>query len=86
MELIDTHINKEKRYSLGRETESGRFYLSIPVSNPYADYEEYYEISEETHNGYPNNSEALDVFAEKCRARLCDHLLMQKPGKYRGVG
>lgn len=31
--------------SLGKETQSGRLHLSIPVSNCPVDYEEYYELT-----------------------------------------
>jgi hypothetical protein len=86
MKFADTHVNKDKRYSLGREVESGRFYLSIPVSNRLVDYEEYYEISREAHDAYPENEETLTKFADECRARRCDHLLLVTPGKDCGVG
>ena len=49
MEFEDTYINKDHRFSLGKELNSGKYYLSIPVSNQMVDYEEYYEI---TSNGY----------------------------------
>lgn len=86
MKFTDTHINKENRFSLGVEAESGRFYLSIPVSNRMVDYEEYYEISREAHDEYPENVEALALFANECRARKWDHVLLVKPGEDRGVG
>jgi hypothetical protein len=86
MKFADTHVNKGKRFSLGREMESGRFYLSIPVSNRLVDYEEYYEISREAHDGYPENVEILTKFADECRAHRCDHLILVNPGKDRGVG
>ena len=86
MKFADTHVNKEYRYSLGSETESGRFYLSIPVSNSLVDYEQYYEISKGAYDAYPENVEALNRFADECRARRWDHLLLVKPGRDRGVG
>ena len=45
MRFIDTKVSKEGRYSLGIEQESGEHYISIPVANPYVDYEEYYRLS-----------------------------------------
>lgn len=86
MKFIDTHIDKANRFSIGREIETGRFYLSIPVSNQLVDYEEYYEITKGTHDGYPENINELIEFADECRLRRCDHLLLIKPGKDRGVG
>ncbi|MCZ8159111.1 MAG: hypothetical protein O9256_04415 [Rhizobiaceae bacterium] len=85
MKFVDTAVNKSKRYSIGREAESGRCYLSIPVSNSMADYEEFYEIGEDLHNGYPDNELVLSIFADDCRRRLHDQLLFLKPGSDRGV-
>ena len=85
MKFSDTHVNREKRYSLGVEVESGRFYLSIPVSNRMVDYEEYYEVSKAMHDGYPGNEEQVSEFADQCRLKQWDHLLFFKPGSDRGV-
>lgn len=85
MRFVDTAVNKGKRFSIGRDVRSGRYYLSIPVSNLMVDYEEYYEISEELHDCYPTNEPALLQFAEECRQHLHDALTLQEPGKDRGV-
>jgi hypothetical protein len=85
MTFADTATDSEHRFSIGRETESGRFYLSIPVSNGLVDYEEYYEISTSDHNGYPANATALREFAEQCRNRQHDNLLLIRPGTNRGA-
>jgi hypothetical protein len=86
MKFSDTTTDQQARFSIGREIESGRFFLSIPVSNGFADYEEYYEISRAMHDSYPGNREALIAFAEACRRHERDALLLQKPGRNRGVG
>jgi len=70
MKFIDSAVNRAKRYSIGREAESGRYYLSIPVSNRLVEYDEYYEISAELHDGYPGNQALVDAFAERCRKRM----------------
>jgi hypothetical protein len=49
------------------------------------DYEEYYEISAELHDGYPANSALVDEFADQCRRQAHDALLFQEPGSDRGV-
>lgn len=85
MRFIDTAVNREKRFSIGRDAESGRHYLSIPVANRLADYEEYYEISAELHDCYPVNKPVLSQFAEECRQQLHDALILQKPGTDRGI-
>lgn len=85
MKFVDTATNREQRFSIGRELESGRYYLSIPVSNRLCDYEEYYETDRAAHDGYPGNLAELAAFASRCRARLCDDLLLVPPGSDRGV-
>ena len=86
MKFADTSTNREWRFSLGQELTSGRYYLSIPVSNRLVDYEEYYEVSKADHDRYPNNINELSEFADRCRKRLNDELLLVKPGSDRGVG
>lgn len=85
MRFIDSATCIPERFSIGRETESGRFYLSIPVSNRLCDYEEYYEIEQAAHDGYPANLTELAAFAKRCKARLEDDRLMVAPGTDRGV-
>ena len=41
MKFKDTYANRKEFFSLGIEQTSGRFYVSFPVSNGIADYEEY---------------------------------------------
>jgi hypothetical protein len=85
MRFVDSAVNVAKRFSIGTEVDSGRHYLSIPVSNSLVDYEEHYEISAELHDGYPANEAFLDSFASECREQKHDRLLLQKPGSDRGV-
>lgn len=84
MKFVDSHVNKEHRFSLGREVESGRCYLSVPVSNRLVDYEEYYELSLAAHDAYPTNLAEILEFLERCKARTCDKLLFIQPGADRG--
>jgi len=86
MKFTDTAANREHRFSIGRELESGRYYLSIPVSNRLCDYEEYYEIDRSIHDAYPGNLAELVALANRCRTRMCDDLLMIPPGRDRGSG
>jgi hypothetical protein len=85
MNFVDTVTCRTERFSIGREAESGRYYLSVPVSNRLCDYEEYYEIAKAAHDAYPVNLAELAAFAGGCRARLNDGLLMVTPGTDRGV-
>lgn len=85
MDFQDTSFSREHRYSLGTEVESGRHYLAIPVSNGLVDYEEYYEISLADHERYTDDPAAAAAFADECRRRDHDDLLMQEPGWNRGT-
>jgi hypothetical protein len=81
----DVYVNREERFSLGRESQSGKLYLSIPVSNGAVDYEEYYEITEAEFALFQVDRLAARDFAERCRHREADGRLMIKPGKNRGA-
>ncbi len=85
MNFLDVVIDQQNKFAIGIEETSGRFYLSIPVSNHFVDYEEYYEISEEVFEKYKSDMKEAISFVKKCRERKCDALLMQKPGSNRGV-
>jgi len=39
MKFQDVFVSREHMFSVGIEKESGRFYVSIPVSNGMVDYE-----------------------------------------------
>ena len=86
MKFKDTYVNKEHRFSVGQETGSGKYYISIPVSNQRVDYEEYYEISKEIHDQCPDNIDELVKLVNKCKKHEMDEKLIIKPGKDRGVG
>lgn len=78
-------FSAEYRFSIGRESDSGRHYLSIPVSNRFVDYEEYYEITESDVERFKNDIDLARQFAEKCRSKTMDHALIIKPGADRGI-
>jgi hypothetical protein len=81
----DCFFSAEHRFSIGREIDSGKYYLSIPVSNRLVDYEEYYEIIQSDAERFKNDIDMARQFAEKCRNRLMDHALIIKPGADRGI-
>lgn len=85
MRFVDTYFSKEDRYSLGVESDSGRHYVSIPVSNGIVDYEEYYELTSSQYEAFLADRGKAIEFVEACRRRECDALLMQKPGSNRGT-
>lgn len=84
MNFNDKMTNKNERFSIGKEEDSGRYYLSIPVSNQYVDYEEYYEIDRSLFESFMRDSSSAIEFAELCRERKKDSLLIIQPGSDRG--
>jgi hypothetical protein len=85
MKFVDCFVSAEHRFSIGREVDSGKFYLSIPVSSRLVDYEEYYEITESEAERFRNDPDLARQFAERCRNRMMDDALIIKPGADRGV-
>ena len=86
MKFVDSAINQEQRYSLGQEQETGRYYVSVPVNNMFAEYEEYFEIEEMMFRCYPENMALVNQFADECRSRLHDSKMLTEPESERGVG
>lgn len=85
MTYDDTFFSRQDRYSIGVESTSGRHYLSIPVSSRILDYEEYYEITPEQHRVFREDRVEALQFAEVCRRREHDDLLIEEPGWNRGT-
>ncbi|WP_200918493.1 hypothetical protein [Leifsonia sp. Leaf264] len=73
------------RYSLGVEERSGRRYVSFPVSNSAADYNEYYAVTDDQYGQVLADPVAAVAFVNECRKHWHDDLLMQKPGWNRGT-
>ena len=85
MKFSDEFSSRDDRYSLGLEVESGRRYVSFPVSNGVVDYEEYYELSTERYEQFRVDPTAAVAFVEESRRREHDELLMLRPGWNRGT-
>ena len=86
MKFRDLHVFREKRFSVGVEETSGRFYLSFPVANRLVDYEEYYEIEPGTAAAAaPGNITELERLVDLSRRRQNDDNLMIQPGSSRGT-
>ncbi|MFD1811770.1 hypothetical protein [Rhodococcus gannanensis] len=84
MKFADTYVSREHRFSIGVEEDSGRKFVSIPVSSRAVDYE-YYEIGEVEYGRFVRNPlDALD-FVTECRRRINDDRLIIKPGWNRGT-
>src|ERR1700712_1781277 len=84
MKFNDVFVSREHRFSLGIEETTGRFYVSFPVSNGMADYEEYYEIDRATFELFQKDLAAALAFVTRGRHRELDQLLMVQPGTNRG--
>jgi hypothetical protein len=78
-------VNKAERFSIGIEGESGCHYVSFPVRNDYAEYDEYFEIDRGQFDQFQRDGAAALAFVTKCRNREKDELLIVKPGRLRGV-
>ncbi|WP_033045870.1 hypothetical protein [Pseudomonas fluorescens] len=85
MKFQDALVHQEHRFCLGIEQVSGRFYVSIPVSNSMVDYEEYYEIDRKTFDLFRCDPDAALPFVARCRKRELDELLIVRPGANRGT-
>lgn len=85
MAYNDTFFSRADKYSIGVETDSGLYYVSIPVSNGPLDYEEYYQIDREQYDAFLTDTTAAIAFAESCRRHERDQLLIEKPGWNRGT-
>jgi len=84
MRFDDIFIFKSERFSVGQEQDSGKFYLSIPVSNGLVEYEEYYEITKEELERFSAALVEMRALAELCRSHNEDARLIMKPGRKRG--
>lgn len=72
------------RFSFGSDLHTGEFYLAIPVSNGAVDYNEHYRVSTEVAGSFATDLQSCIAFAEACRRREHDDLLLYQPGERRG--
>ncbi len=76
---------KSHWFVLGIETHSGQHYLAIPVSNRVISYEEYYRLDNAQYQAFKTDVDLGMAFADKCRNREMDHLLILPAIADRGV-
>ena len=84
MKFKDLYISRVDRFSVGIEEDSGTYYVSIPVSNGFVDYEEYYQVSPDVLDKIAIDYKGFMKTVEACRSRQMDKYLIVKPGKKRG--
>ena len=82
--FVNTKVFRADRFSLGTDQTDGQHYLSIPVANRLADYDEYYRIEPDLYSSFMQNEAAAAAFAQECRKRLHDDRLILAPGSDRG--
>lgn len=80
----DTTYSRHYRYALGEDSTNGTKFLSIPVSNRMADYEEYYRLSPDEYETFLSDEPAAVAFANACRRQAHDDRLIEQPGSDRG--
>jgi hypothetical protein len=80
-----THFSRENRYWLGIDIEADGHFLEIPVSNMMVDYVETYAIAAEQYQLFVSDEAAATKFADECRRREHDDLLVFQPGTDRGL-
>jgi hypothetical protein len=80
----DTHVFREQRFAIGSDTQTNGYFLSIPVANQMVDYEEYYRLTPDQYRQFSNDSVAGGMFADECRARKRDDVIILAPGTDRG--
>lgn len=79
------HISEEHRYGLGVDFDSGTPFLAIPVTIGVADYNEYYRVTKQDFERFGADPAAALSFADECRRREHDDLLIVQPGWNRGI-
>ena len=84
MKLEDILVNKEDRFAIEKDIESGECYISFPVFNGLAEYAEFYKINREELELFLTDSIILKEFVAKCKGRQMDDRLLMKPGRLRG--
>jgi hypothetical protein len=84
MRFVDEYVSREGRFSVGRDRQGDRPFLSIPVRNSKVEYEEYYALAPEEYARFSRDRTAALAFAEECRARWRDDRLILEPGSDRG--
>ena len=81
----DHYFSREHFFSLGKETTSGSYFLSFPVSNGAVDYEEYFSLSDDEYRRFMADPSSALPLLEQCRRHQQDRRLMLLPGSNRGT-
>jgi hypothetical protein len=80
MRLGAVHVDRVKRFALEIDEESGRTFVSFPVTNTKVDYTEWYEIDPATFDLFTADPGLALGFVEHARNQQLDHLRLFAPG------
>ena len=83
-EFEAVYVDREERWSLDRDPGTGRTFVAIAVSNPYTEYDEWYEVDPGTFERYVADPSLARGFVDLAKRRQMDHLLLLAPGTLRG--
>ena len=78
-------VDRDRRFSLDIDGESGRTFVSIPVRNQLVEYEESYEIDRDRFDACLIDPTLAYDLVDRARRRELDHLLLRRPGSERGL-
>ena len=84
MDMTFVYVDKVRRFSLNIDKDSGRTFVAIAVRNQMTEYDEWYEVDEDTFWKYRVDPTLAHEFVERCKRRELDHLLLLPPGSDRG--
>jgi len=84
MKFRATKVTRTGRYCIGIEEESGKYFLSFPVRSWILEVDENYEISAAEFELFSEDLDKAKDLVDRCRKRLEDARLLEKPITPRG--
>jgi hypothetical protein len=85
MKFRDVKFSKKHRFSIGIEEKSNKYYISFPVYNGLAEYEEYYELIEQEYIDFILDLNKALPLLQKCKERKEEDRLLYQPSIKRGT-
>ncbi|MDD0854139.1 hypothetical protein HBN50_13585 [Halobacteriovorax sp. GB3] len=85
MKFEDIKVYRGQRFSIEKEIETQKLYITFPVFNGRVEYTEFYEISELELEKFLLDEDHLFIFVQECRNKLHDDRLLLEPGSSRGT-
>ncbi len=84
MKLVNVEVFRNERFAIKKDPDTGFFFISFPVFNGMAEYNEYYRVTEDEMKLFSEDKSLLFSFVEECKAQKHDERLLFKPGRVRG--